>query len=108
LISSKGLSIQKASVAIERTEGWFHNAVKNDTMSVSDLEKLLKLCKTTMGVFFGGPAPETQLLSETIAEYGKLNNEVNELLRENRQLRIKIDELEGKSQNHMAIVKPKT
>ena len=45
MLKDKKYSIAKAAIAIGRTEAWFHRAIKNESMTISDLEKLLKLCK---------------------------------------------------------------
>jgi hypothetical protein len=94
LLRNKKYSIAKAAISINRTEAWFHRAIKNETMTISDLEKLLKLCNTNLFEFFGGQ-PDNQL-NEPHANYEKIDNEVIELLRENRQLRVKIETLEKK------------
>ncbi len=104
LISNNKLTIAKACTAIGRTDVWFHRVVKKNNITIADLEKLLKLCKTSLGEFFGG-VPGYQTVNEPSARESDLNEEVNELLRENRQLRLRIEELEGKHKPAMA--KPK-
>lgn len=46
----------------------------------------------------------SSMAKEPHTEYGKSNDEINELLRENRQLRLRIEEMEGKKKTE---TKPK-
>ena len=87
----------KASSAIDRSEVWFHKAIKNDTMTIADLEKLLKLCKTNLFEFFGG-TPSYQAVNEPSARESELLAENHALLKKVDRLRDKIEELEGKKQ----------
>ena len=93
----KGLTIEEASRRIEKSRGWFPKAVKNDTLTVKDLEKLLKLCKMSIGEFFGGEPGYLQV-NEPSARESELKEEVHELLKENRKLRLDIEELNGKKE----------
>lgn len=92
LLKNNKLSISKASHAIGRTEGWFHRAAKTESMTIFDLEKLLKLCKTNLFEFFGGNPTNQDRPSVNESE---LQKELLEVLRENRRLNSKIEELEG-------------
>jgi hypothetical protein len=96
IITKQNYSIGKISFAIGRTEAWFHKAVKNDTMTIADLEKILKICKMELSDFFGNSSSNNFNSNEPDfhKKYNTLNDENNELLRENRQLRIKIETLE--------------
>jgi hypothetical protein len=105
ILKNNKYSISKASHAIGRTEGWFHRAAKTESMTIADLEKLLKLCKTNLFEFFGGQ-PSYHVANEPNAKESELVQENNELLRENRQLRLKIEELEGKSKPQKVKEKP--
>ena len=93
LLRNNKYSIAKAAHAIGRTEGWFHKTTKMESMTISDLEKLLKLCKTNLYEYFGGQP--SNVVNELQAEYGKDIKEL-ELLREIHELRIRIDDLEAK------------
>jgi hypothetical protein len=91
LLKTHDYSIARATQAIGRTEAWFHRAIKNQTMSIADLEKLLELCNTNLNDFFvNSPAikPSTKNKKDT--------NEV-ELLREIKLLRLKIEEYNNNS-----------
>lgn len=97
ILKNNKYSAGKAALAIKRTEAWFHRAVKNDTMTIKDLEKLLKLCKTNLFEFFGG-VPTYSEVNEPSARESELKEEVHELLKENRKLRLDIEELHGKKE----------
>ena len=97
LLKNNKYSIAKAASAVGRTEGWFHKAIKTESMTISDLEKLLKICKTNIFEFFGG-VPSYSEVNEPTARESELKEEVHELLKENRKLRLDIEELNGKKE----------
>lgn len=99
IITKHNYSIAKIAHTIGRTEAWFHKAIKNDTMTIADLEKILKLCGTSMSEFFGGQ-PEVTTVSEPSELEKKLfdtSMELNKVYKENRELNEKLKLFEGKT-----------
>lgn len=84
--------MEKACAKIDKSTSWFYKAAENDTMTITDLEKLLKLCKMSLADFFSDQ-PINQV-NEPQAKYGADKDEITDLLRENRKLRLRIEELE--------------
>lgn len=109
LLAKNGLSAAKASMKVGRTEAWFHKAVKNETMTIADLEKLLSLCGTSLQEFFNGEAsvyakPKApEAVAEKEEKYGKHTEELLETQREliktlkaqNEEYRRRLEERKG-------------
>ena len=99
LIEQRNYSIAKMCHVIGRTDAWFHKAVKKDTMTICDLEKILAELKMTTAEFFSGEK-SIQHVSEPLAEYGKLNpwqmlaeerkKEIDRLEKEKKELEAKL------------------
>lgn len=105
LILVKDLTIEKISVMIGRSRNWFKMAEANDSMAVKDLEAVLKVLEMTVPEFYG-EKPQFNLSEPTVSE-SKWLAEKMELLEENRQLRLRIDQLEGKRGNGSGEAKAK-
>ena len=85
LITDSKYSIASISHKIGRTEAWFHRAVKNDTMTICDLEKILAELKMTTAEFFSGEK-SIMVVKEPQAQYGQPNPW--QMLAEDRQREI--------------------
>lgn len=95
ILKANNLSLEKACNKIDKSTSWFYAAAQNDTITVKDLDKLLSLCNLTLAQFFSETTSTVNnVANEPPVKYG--NNETMELLRENRKLRLRIEELEGK------------
>jgi hypothetical protein len=77
IIEKQNYSIAKACREIGRTDAWFHKAIRHESMTIRDLEKILALCKSSMAEFFCNEK-SVPTLQEPQKEYGTAWRELAE------------------------------